>query len=101
MHRLSVEILAEAARLESGWRSDPSGAPEITSRDIDDATALIRRSPNNRRTTRSKVCDAVAFAAAFVGGVFGNNIDTSVGAIGFAACAFVGVIAYTNRGEQG
>ena len=97
VHRMSTEILAEATRLESGWRSDSSGSPEVTSRDIDDATAFIRRAPSQKRTTKAKVCDGVAFAAAFVGGVFGNNIDSAVGSVGFAVCALVGFAAYMNR----
>lgn len=93
------EIMDEASRLESRWRTDENGEPEITSRDIADAAVVARRSPNKRRSVKAKNCEVIAFGAAFIGGVFGNSITTPVGAVGFAVCALVGVTAYTNRGD--
>ena len=93
------DVIAEAGRLEARWRTDSAGEPEITSRDVTDAATISHRAPPTKKPdTRYRVLDATAFAAAFVGGVFGNNISTPVGAVGFAVCAFIGVVAFTNRG---
>jgi len=92
------DVLAEASRLESRWRTDSSGEPEITSRDVADAATIAHRAPTKKANTRFRALDATAFVMAFVGGVFGNNITSPVGAVGFAVCAFIGVIAFTNRG---
>lgn len=95
----AAEVLAESSRLEERWRTD-GAEPQITSRDVSDAFVLINRLPKSRKSTRTRVCDTIAFASAFIGGVFGNMISTPQGAIGFSICAFVGVIAYTNRGDE-
>jgi hypothetical protein len=100
LSQYAKEVLDEASRLESQWRPDHDGESEITSRDVVDASRFARRSPSSKRSTRDRILDTVAFAAAFIGGVFGNNITTPVGAVGFAACALVGIIAYTNRSSE-
>jgi hypothetical protein len=91
--------LSEAARLESEWRGDPGDQPEITARDVSDAFRLMDRIAPRKKTRRQQSCDVTAFASAFFGGVFGNNISTPVGAVGFAICALIGILAYSNRGE--
>lgn len=88
-----ARALGEASRLESDWRSDTSATPEITAKDIEDAFRFIERAPAPKKTRFQRICDTVAFMTVFVGGVFTNNIDTPGGAIGFALCAVIAVVA--------
>jgi hypothetical protein len=94
----TARALGEAGRLEAEWRSDPGAEPEITARDIADAFRFADRVAPKKLSLRQRVFDVVAFAAAFIGGVFGNAITTPVGAVGFAISVVVGVVAYLNRG---
>jgi hypothetical protein len=100
VRKYGTEILAEASRLEERWRTDETGEPEITARDVADAAVVVQRTPHVKPTRRGRLLDLTAFAAAFIGGVFGNNIATPVGAVGFAICAGVGIAAYANRGTS-
>jgi hypothetical protein len=99
LQQYGSKVLAEASRLESDWRTQGRHQPEITSRDIDDAAVFVQRSPHDTRTTKARTFDTISYIAAFVGGVFGNNITTPVGAVGFAITAAIGFYAYSSRGE--
>lgn len=95
-----AEILREASRLEERWRTDENGTPEITARDVSDAAIMVQRAPARRKSKQFKLLELFAFSATFIGGVFGNQISTPVGAVGFAICAAVGIAAYANRGDE-
>jgi hypothetical protein len=95
-----ARLLEDATRIEKARRLDP-GAPMITDTTIALADLNARNGQLRRpRSGKQQVLSVIAYAAAFASGGFAGYIAKPVGAIGFAICAVLGVLAYVgNRND--
>ncbi|MBQ0984929.1 hypothetical protein KBZ10_10450 [Streptomyces sp. F63] len=94
VQRYGEDVLREAERIEASVHLGP-GAPMVTSSMIQEADLVGRRGHIQPRVSKWKTSiSVVPYIAAAMAGVFGENIGTPTGSIGFTASVLIGIFTF-------